>query len=237
MTVRLQHFHAASGLLFVITMIAGWFLAAANGMPDLSSADKVFQAYRHQGHLLPTTMFVMTIGFFFSLWFTGVVLGRIHQAEGAGPLTWIAVGGAFTFIGVFMAGLAMGLANSLAITDGQGADAASIYVAHLASLLTGPTTGMCGAAFFIPLAIVIFNKAIFPRWLGWLSVAAALGSMTPMAGFWSLTGPLNVGNGLIGVHTIAGTWGVFAAMFSLQMLRELRAAAREAAHVRPPVAP
>jgi hypothetical protein len=222
MTQRIQYLHAASGLLFLLTMIAGWFFVAANGMPDLSSADAILRAYQEEGHLLPTTIFVMTVGFFFSLWFAGVLLGKIHTAEGAGPLMWIAAGGAFTFIGVFMMGLAIGLANALAVDKGSGADAASVYVAHLSSLLTGPTTGVCGAAFFIPLAYVIFDKGVLPRWLGWLAVAAVFGTLTPMAGFWSLTGPLNVGSGVVGVHTIAATWGVFAAATSVWMLRDLR---------------
>ncbi|HEU5031508.1 MAG TPA: hypothetical protein VFV01_41790 [Spirillospora sp.] len=222
MTHRIQYLHASSGLLFLLTMIGGWFFVAAHGMPDLGSAGTIMASYRADGHLLPTTIFTMTVGFFFSLWFAGVLLGRIHTAEGAGPLMWIAAGGAFTFIGVFMMGLAIGLANALAVTKGTGADTASIYVAHLASLLTGPTTGVCGAAFFIPLAVVTFDKGVLPRWLGWLAVAATAGTLTPMAGFWSLTGPLNVGSGIIGVQTIAATWGVFAAATSVWMLHDLR---------------
>jgi hypothetical protein len=218
---RLEYFHAASGLVFVVTMIAGWFIVAAQGMPDLSSGRRIYDAYRSHS-ALPTTIFVMTVGFFFSLWFLGVLLGRMREAEGSGPLTWIAAGGGISFTTVFMAGLAMGLANSLAVLKGHGADVASVYVTHLASLLTGPTTGMCGAAFFGAFAIVVFDTGMFPRWIGWLSVAAVVGSMTPMLGFWSLTGPLNVGSGLIGVQTIAGTWGVFAAAVSVFMLRELR---------------
>ncbi|HEX6390180.1 MAG TPA: hypothetical protein VFZ89_12045 [Solirubrobacteraceae bacterium] len=225
---KIEYMHAASGLLFVVTMIAGWFFVAANGMPDLSSAREIYDAYREHADLLPTTIFVMTVGFFFSLWFAGVLLGRMHAAEGGGPLTWIAAGGVFTFIAVFMAGLAMGLGNALAVDQGVGADASSIYVSHMASLLTGPTTGMCGAAFFGPLALVIFATGMLPRWVGWLSVAAVLGTLTPMLGFWSVTGALNVGSGVIGVQTIAGTWGVFAAAVSVHLLRELRAAERVA---------
>lgn len=218
---RLAYFNAATGLLFVVTMIGGWFTVAAQGMPDLSNGERLFDAYRTHGSL-PTTIFVMTIGFFFSLWFMGVLLGRMHQAEGLGPLTWIAAGGCLSFTTVFMVGLAMGLANSLAVLHGHGADVPSVYVTHLASLLTGPTTGMCGAAFFGAIAIVIFQKGIFPRWIGWMSLVALVGSMTPMLGFWSLTGPLNVGSGIIGVQTIAGTWGIYCAVVSIFMLRELR---------------
>src|SRR4051812_35820881 len=95
-TSRLELFHAASGLLFVVTMIAGWFFVAAKGMPDLSSAQKIYDAYQDDAHVLPTTIFVMTIGFFFSLWFAGVLLSRMHAAEGEGPLVWIAAGGILT---------------------------------------------------------------------------------------------------------------------------------------------
>jgi hypothetical protein len=220
----LEYAHAASGLLFVATNILGWFFVAIHGggLPDLASGQSVYNSYVRQGMALPTAIFLMTVGFFFALWFIGVLLGKIHSAERAGPLMWIAAGGAFSFVAVFMAGLSLGLGNSLAVLKGNGADVASIYVSHLASLLTGPTTGMCGPAFFVPLAIVIFRDSIFPRWIGWLTWLAALGSITPMLGFWSVSGPLNVGNGVIGVQTIAATWGVYGVIVSVYMLRQIR---------------
>jgi hypothetical protein len=219
---KIEYMHAASGLLFVLTMICGWFFVAAKGMPDLSSGQDIYDAYVKDADALLVAIPIMTVGFFFSLWFAGVLMGEIHKAEGAGPLVWIAAGGAISFITVFMAGLALGLANALAVKSGEGADVASVYMTHMSSLLTGPTTGVCGAALFIPLAIVIFDKGIFPRWIGWLSVAAVFGTLTPMLGFWSVSGLLNVGSGVIGVQTIAGTWGIFAAAVSVHMLRELR---------------
>lgn len=220
MNRRLEYFHAASGLLFVVTMIAGWFFVAANGMPDLSAAQPIYDAYGENKDKLLNAILVMTIGFFFSLWFGGVVLGRMRRVEGEGPLTFIALGGFLSFVTVFMAGLAMGLGNALVFD--RGVDPDVIYVMHTVSLVTGVTTAVCGPCFFIPIAILSFARDLFPRWLAWLSVAAAVGTVTPIVGNYSVSGPLNVGNGVIGVHTIAGTWGIWAAAVSVWMLRQLR---------------
>lgn len=42
-----------------------------------------------------------------------------------------------------------------------------------------------------------------------------------MVGFSSLSGPLNVGNGVFGLQTIAATWGVYGAVASIYMLRQI----------------
>lgn len=222
---RTEYFNAISGFLFLLSMLGGWSFMAGHGMPDLSSADQVFDAYGEFHGLVVNAVFVMTIGFFFSLWFGGVALHVLRKAEGDGPLTWIAAAGFISFVAVFMVGIAMGLGNAL-VYD-RGVDPSAVYLMHTVSFLTGVPTAVCGPAFFIPFALVAFGTGRLPRWLGWVSILCALGSLTPIVGNWSVSGPLNVGNGWVGVHTIVATWAVFSTAFSVWQLREIRKVAVE----------
>jgi hypothetical protein len=157
-----------------------------------------------------------TIAFFFTFWFFGVVIDRMRSAEGSGPLTWITLFGGLAFTTVFAGFLAVPLA--IGMTIDKGIDPDVIYLVHVVSLATGVTTSVFGPAFFIPIAIVAFRTGFLPRWLAWVTVACAVGSVTPIFGAFSLTGELNVGNGWIGIHTVAGAWVGWCAVASAWMV-------------------
>ena len=88
-----------------------------------------------------------------------------------------------------------------------------------ALLLTSISTAVRGPAFLIPIAILAFRTQQFPPWLAWFTVACAIGSFTPIGGAFALTGPMNVGNGLIGIHTVAASWVEWRSVVSLYFLR------------------
>jgi len=159
----------------------------------------------------------VTIAFFFTFWFFGLVISWLRAAEGEGHLTWISFFGCISFTTVFAAGLAFVLAPAMLIHKGISAN--TIYLMHSASLLTGVTTAVCGPAFFIPVAILAFRNKLFPRWLAWVTVIAAIGSVTPILGAFSLTGPLNVGNGWVGIHAVAASWVGWSGITSAYFLR------------------
>lgn len=206
-------------------MILGWvyIVHTGAGIPDLRDGQVSYDAYVEYGRNLANAIAVMTVGFGLALWTIRVVLGEIHKAPGARPMMWIAAGGAYSFVTVVMAGLALGMVATLALrSSGHGAGVSSVYVTHLSSLLIGPITTICCPVFFGALAIVIFTKRIFPRWLGRITVACVFGSMTPMLGFWSAGGPLNLDSGWVGLQTMVLSWTVFSAAVSIHLLRELR---------------
>jgi hypothetical protein len=55
-----------------------------------------------------------------------------------------------------------------------------------------------GTAFFAALALLSFETGVLPRWLAWGAVIAAIANIGALGGIFSLTGPLNAGNGEIG---------------------------------------
>jgi hypothetical protein len=156
---------------------------------------------------------LVTIGFFFAFWFLGNMCAWMRAAEGPGPLTYISLIGGIAFTTVFAAGLAFVLAPAMLIE--QGIDPNTIYLVHAASLLTGVTTAVFGPLFLVPIAVLGFRSGFLPRWLTWFTVVCAVGSITPILGAFSLTGPLNVGNGWIGIHAVAASWVVWTCVASL----------------------
>lgn len=209
-------FDAASGIFIMVFMGAG-YLFGMQGMPDVGSAEPIVAWYKSRGALDGAIACVLvTIAFFFTFWFLGVVCSWMRAAEGNGPLVWISLFGGISFTTVFACGLAFVLAPAMLINKGISNDA--IYLMHTASLLTGVSTAVCGPAFFIPIAILAFRTQLFPRWLAWFTVACAIGSFTPIGGAFALTGPLNVGNGWIGIHTVAASWVGWCSVVSLYFL-------------------
>jgi hypothetical protein len=219
--MSLSRFNAASGLGVGLVM-AGGYVWGMRGMPSLDSAREIVAWYHDRGSTsLEVAGLLVTVAFFFTYWFFGVVMARLQKAEGAGPLTWIAFAGGLSFTTVFQAGLAMVLGIGLTLSKGVDVDA--IYLMHVVSLATGVTTAVCGPVFFTPVAILAFTTGVFPRWLAWVTVVCAVGSVTPLLGAFSLSGPLNVGNGVVGIHTVAASWVGWCAVTSWWLLAQERA--------------
>ena len=209
-------FDAASGIFLMVFMASG-YLYGMHGMPDIGSAEAVVAWYHARGAMDDAIACVLvTIAFFFTFWFLGTVISLMRAAEGNGPLAWISLFGGLSFTTVFACALAFVLAPGMLIEKGIGDDA--IYLMHSASLLTGVTTSVCGPAFFIPIAVLSFRTGLFPKWLTWFTVACAAGSLTPIGGAFSLTGPLNVGNGWVGIHAVAASWVGWCGLTGLYLL-------------------
>jgi hypothetical protein len=217
----MNRFDAASGLLLMLFMAAG-YLFGMQGMPDLGDGATIIAWYKARGSLDCALACVMvTIAFFFTFWFMGLIAAWMRAAEGPnGHLTWVSYFGGVAFTTVFAGALAFVLAPGLLINMGISDDA--IYLMHAASLLTGVTTATTGPAFFIPIAIVAFRTGMLPRWLCWFTVLAAFGSVTPIFGAFALTGPFNVGNGWVGIHAVAASWVGWSGVTSAWMLTQLK---------------
>jgi hypothetical protein len=213
---RMNWFDAGSGLILLLLMATG-YIFGMQGFPGLGSADEVYRFYQSRGAVdAGVGCVLVTLGFFFAFWFLGVLCARMRAAEGPGHLTYISLIGGIAFTTVFSAGLAFVLAPAMLIE--KGIDPNTIYLMHTASLLTGVTTAVFGPLFLVPVAILGFRTKFLPAWLTWFTVACAVGSLTPILGAFSLTGPLNVGNGWIGIHAVAASWVVWTGVASAYFL-------------------
>ncbi|UCD83656.1 MAG: hypothetical protein JSU92_10195 [Deltaproteobacteria bacterium] len=107
---KISWFDAASGIFLMVFMASG-YLYGMQEMPDISSADAVVAWYHSRGAMDAAIACVLvTIAFFFTFWFMGVVISLMRAAEGNGPLTWISLFGGLSFTTVFACALAFVLA-------------------------------------------------------------------------------------------------------------------------------
>jgi hypothetical protein len=87
---------------------------------------------------------------------------RLRQAEGSGPLTWIAFAGAL----MFMTSLNIAVGLSAALLSGRsGPDIAGAL--HSAAFVLAAPVALAGAPFFGATAGVSLTARAFPRFVGW----------------------------------------------------------------------
>jgi hypothetical protein len=172
--------------------------------------------YHHQDGRLKVVLFLVSVGFFFLLCFLGTVMARLRQAEGSGPLTWIAFAGALMFMTSL--NIAVGLSAAAALLSGRsGPDIAGAL--HSAAFVLAAPVALAGAAFFGATAVVSLTAGAFPRFVGWGAVIAAVANIGAISGIFSLTGPLNSGNGAIGgIAAPVLAWVAWILLVSLWLL-------------------
>jgi hypothetical protein len=70
---------------------------------------------------------------------------------------------------------------------------------------------------------------VFPRWLAWAAIVAALANIGALGGIFSLTGPLNAGNGVVGgIAAPLFAWVLWILLASAWMLTRSPAATKRA---------
>jgi hypothetical protein len=220
MTTRWPSWGAASGVVLAL-------LWAPMGLivwqfPDLSSAAEIERFYRSHAALLELALGLASVGFLFFLTFLGVLVERLRQREGSGPLTWIAFGSALMFMTSL--NLALGLAAAARLLSaGSTSDTALVYTLHTGAFVAAAPVALAGTAFFVAAAGLSFRAEAFPRWLAWTAVLAAVVNVGALGGIFSLTGPLNAGDGAIGGPAAPIlAWAVWILLASIAMLRERR---------------
>jgi hypothetical protein len=184
---------AAGGLMFCLCWAP--FALVLPLLPNLGSAAEIQEFHRSHESLLTAVLLGLVVASFFFLVFLGALVEWLREAEQSGPLTWIAFASAL----MFMTGLnvALGLFASVVLLSDSVAPEIS-QALHAASFLLAAPAAAPGVAFFIAIAILSFRSKAFPRWLAWIAVAGAVANAGALAGLFSLTGPLNSGNGAIG---------------------------------------
>ena len=181
-TDRLESLAPLSGIVMVGVLVTGHVLSGGFGGYQ-ATAEKAIESVSQD----PTRVYVGTLlaGFYaviLLIWFAGSLFSALRAREGgAGHLSTIAFGG-----GVISAvALALGYGvfrqavARAGIPGGLGLDAATVMHALYSVLLAGVlSVGL--AAFIGATGIVSLRTQLFPTWLGWTSVAMAIGLMTPL---------------------------------------------------------
>jgi hypothetical protein len=192
--------------------------------PDLDSRGEVVSFWQDHGTLTLRIMALVVAGYPLLLVFLADVATRAGRNEGRPVLTCaVLVAGV-----MFMTGLsaALGLAAAAGLIIRQGTDLSAAYGLHVgAFVLAAPFTG-AGVAFFVFVALLAHRGYLEPRWLGWLALLGVLGNVGAIGGLFSLNGPGNSGNGILGgISLPLGTFVGWTVCASLSWLWESRPAA------------
>ncbi|HEY5728484.1 MAG TPA: hypothetical protein VIS72_00425 [Anaerolineales bacterium] len=179
---RLENLAPLSGIVMVGVLVTGHVLTGGFGGYQ-ATAEKAIESVNQD----PTRVYVGTLlaGFYsviLLIWFAGSVFSALREREGgAGRLSTIAFGGGV--VSAIALALGYGVVRQAVaragIPGGLGFEAATVMHALYSVFLAGVlSVGL--AAFIGATGIVSLRTQLFPTWLGWTSVAMAIGLMTPL---------------------------------------------------------
>jgi hypothetical protein len=178
---RTEKLAPLSGVVFVVLVAAS--TALINLYEYLPEAESLTTQMAGRASQIALGGYLGLVGAFFLIWFAGSVYGRLREVEGGtGRLATLAFGGgalagvlsAVSFVLVMIAGQRAGTPGGLdpvaAVTlyDAWGAIMGSAMPVMMA-VLVGATAG------------VALQKGGFPAWFGWLSIAIAVGLVSPIS--------------------------------------------------------
>jgi Domain of unknown function (DUF4386) len=168
-----------AGIAFVVLMVVGSMLIGDVPAPDAPAqeiASYLADSSNHTRNIIGAYLWV--IGAFAFVWFLVRLRTDIRRAEGGtGSLSSLAFGAGVAFVAVWMVSAVVFAAVPFAI----GLRDAPISDPDVVRLL--PATGrlllVLGAGFagllvVLSTSVAIFRTGVFPRWLAWLGIVAAI---------------------------------------------------------------
>jgi hypothetical protein len=201
MMARSDRWGPLSGLLMCVTWAP--MAIAIPRLPDLGSVHGVQAFWRANQGLMQGVILSVSVGFLFLLVFLGALVELVRTVPGSGAIAWVVLGSALMFMTALNVALGLDIAGGLLIE----ADPASTYSLHTAAFLLAAPAAFAGATFFAAIAVFTWESRFFPRWSGWVAVAGVAVNAAAVLGIFTLTGPLNSGNGIVG--GIAGPLGLY----------------------------
>jgi hypothetical protein len=170
-----------SGVVFVALVVAA--TALINLYDYLPEANSLTTQMAGRASQIALGGYLGVIGSFFLVWFAGSVYGRLREVEGgAGRLATLAFGGGT------LAGVLSALSFVLVMVAGQRAGTPSGLDPVAAVTLYDAWGAIMGSAMPVMMAVLVgatggvaLQKGAFPAWFGWLSIAIAVGLVTPFS--------------------------------------------------------
>jgi len=164
-------------------------------LPNLGSAAEIDSFYADHAGAMKLILFSVSIGFVFFLFFLSAVVEHLRAIRSAGAWTWVAFSSALMFMTAL--NVALGL-DAAAVLLHERAEPEVVWALHSGAFLLAAPAAAAGIAFFVAVAAVTLSGEALPRVSGWWAVVAVVINAGALGGFFSLTGALNAGNGLIG---------------------------------------
>lgn len=169
-----EQYGALAGLVFVILVVVGAFIAGSPPRPD-DSIQKIADYYRNHTGAIKTGAFLTGLAGVAFLWFLGSLWSTLRRSEDTRRLATIATGGGI--VGLILALLAFALNSSVAIAL-NSRDSLQFLNPKFIYLLSGVIGGMGNFGIAVLVAatgVAILRTRVFPAWLAGPSMLIALG--------------------------------------------------------------
>ena len=212
---RWEKLAAATGIVFVVLVVVGSFIAGQP--PKAGDPIKKITAFAVDNRsALLLGDYLSAVGVVFALWFFGSLRSYLRSAEGGtGRLSAVAFGGGLLAGGIALAANAVGNALVVRVTNSSDPGVVGAFF-DLSGALFGiiwfPVAAAAEAT-----GIVAVRTGAFPRWFGWASIGLALPLLIAGIGSSTSAGPLAQG-GI--VQTIAlmlfALWVLAASILLIQ---------------------
>jgi hypothetical protein len=168
-----------AGIVFVVLMVVGSMLVGDVPGPDAPEqeiAGYLAASGTHTRNIIGAYLWV--VGALAFLWFLTRLRSDLRRAEGGtGALSNLAFGAGVAFAAVWMvcAAVFAWVPYSIELRDAPVSDPDLAWVLpSLGRLLLLLGGGFAGLLVLLAASVIILRTGVFPRWLAWLGIAAAI---------------------------------------------------------------
>jgi hypothetical protein len=179
MTSQVERWAPIGGIVFVVLMVVGSSLVGdvpAPDAPEQEIASYFADGDNHMRNIIGAYLWI--VGALAFLWFLTRLRSDLRSAEGGtGALSTLAFGAGVAFAAVWMVSAAAfaSVAYVIELRDAPVSDPDLVRVLpHMGRLLLLLGGGFSGLLLVLAASLVIIRTGLFPRWLAWLGIVAAI---------------------------------------------------------------
>jgi hypothetical protein len=176
---RIERWAPISGIVFVVLMVVGSMLLGDIPSPDASEeeiVDYLADGANHTRNIIGAYLWV--VGALAFLWFLTRLRSDLGRAEGGtSAISNLVFGAGVAFAAVWMvcAATYAWVPYAIELRDTPVTDPDLVWVLpSMGRLLLLLGCGFAGLLVLLAASVVIFRTRVFPRWLGWLGIVAAI---------------------------------------------------------------
>ncbi len=180
-TEGLARYAPLTGIGFaVLTALGAVIIGEYSYVPP---TDELKTFFEEDNNRIYVGSYLSLLGMLALIWFAGSV--RDHLEEGrpqARRLAMVAFAGGTVAAAQFMVGYVALIAGAVRADDDGGlTEGAAATLYDLSTTLSGVGAPMAFAAFLGAVGLVTLRTNVFPAWLGWVSLALAVGLASPIS--------------------------------------------------------
>jgi hypothetical protein len=171
---RYARYGAATGIVFLVLMIVGFFVVFGSDPPSVDSEANVWSSwYADNENRIQTGLVILGFSLFFYIWFLGTLRSAIASVEPGGRLASIAFGGGIVTAGFLLVAITATATATFEAVEG-GVDPNIVETIHEFGIaVAGPATAGF-AALLAATSIAGYRYAVVPAPIAGLCALGAI---------------------------------------------------------------